>query len=70
MLISLYRCDGCWRITDNFQTSDGTWVRCGCGSKIMWTTNPTKFNLLKWILSNPKYIFKLIIQDWKESHNG
>lgn len=67
MLVSLYRCDGCWRVTDNFQTADGTWVICKCGSRFVWLTRPTYHMIFKWILTNPKYVAKLFWLDWRES---
>lgn len=68
MIIKLYKCDGCWRTTDNYATSDGTWIRCLCGRNKLWQVNPTKLNLFKWIIHNPKYIFKLFLQDIREKY--
>lgn len=70
MLIKLYQCDGCWRVTDNYQTSDGTWIRCKCGRNKLWQVNPTKFNLLKWFLNDLRYVSHLILEDIRERYHG
>lgn len=70
MLVRLFKCDGCWRITDNFATEDGTWVVCKCGRNKIWQVNPTKLNLILWFLTNLRKVSKLILQDIREKCHG
>lgn len=66
MLVRLYKCDGCWRVTDNYATEDGSWVGCKCGRNRIWTARPTKMNLLKWVLTDIKHFFGLLKKDYGE----
>lgn len=60
MIIELLKCNGCWRVWDNYHYGFG----CeGCYSKLSRRVNPTKFNLIKWFLTNPKHVTKLVILD-------
>lgn len=58
MIIELLKCQGCWRIVDQYTMYDGC---TGCYTKLFRPTRPTKFNILRWILSNPKHAFKIFI---------
>lgn len=63
MKIELLACLGCWRIIDNFAYPPLCTV---CGSKRTKAVGPSKFNILRWFLSAPKHVMKLILQDIRE----
>lgn len=59
MKIELVVCKDCWKVMDQYQYPP----ICPCGSKFSRAVNATKFNLIKWFLTNPKHVLKLIILD-------
>ena len=61
MVIELFKCKDCWRVVDQFLPPN-----CPCMSKWSVRVNPTKFNLIKWFLANPKHVIKLLVQDFHE----
>jgi hypothetical protein len=66
MKIELLKCMSCWRVVDQFTTGAG----CeGCFGKFFKQAGPSKFNILRWFLSNPKHVLKLVITDLVEKAN-
>ena len=62
MVIMLLKCQGCWRVLDNVSMQLG----CDdCYGRMFKQVNPTKMNVIKWFLANPKKVIKLLIQDFR-----
>lgn len=65
MLIELMSCRGCQRVVDQFSFP----IRCPrCGSGYFAAVNPSKWILVRWFLSNPKHVLRLVLKDLKERY--
>ncbi len=67
MIIELLKCQGCWRVIDQFTIGFG----CeSCFTKFFKPIGPSKFNIFRWFLSNPKHVIRLYLEAFKEKING
>ncbi len=64
MKIELTKCKSCWKILDQYLYPP----ICSCGSRWSTAVNPTKYNLIKWFLGNPKHVINLIKDDLWGNH--
>lgn len=65
MVIEILACMGCSRTVDQFTMCYGC---VECGGKLFKAIKPTKFRLLCWFFNDPKHVWKLILQDIRETY--
>lgn len=64
MIVELMGCTGCWRVYDQYAFPP----RCACTAKYFRQIGAIKFNILRWFLTSPVHVVKLLIKDLRESY--